>query len=114
MTCSSVRGLEPASAFVCADPAGGATKTEPIAQRRVKESLRIEGTTTPGQRIPPMIENHSIEIRYYDEGRRNRYPLPVSKHPREIFAGLIRIHVLLHAAHEPLFGLAMMEELAHH
>jgi PadR family transcriptional regulator PadR len=61
-----------------------------------------------------MIENHSIEIRYYDEGCRNRYPLPVSKHHREIFAGLIRIHVLLHAAHEPLFGLAMMEELAHH
>jgi PadR family transcriptional regulator PadR len=24
------------------------------------------------------------------------------------------MHVLLHAAHEPIFGLAMMEELAHH
>ena len=35
-------------------------------------------------------------------------------HHREIFAGLIRIHVLVHAAHEPLFGLAMMEELKHH
>ena len=33
---------------------------------------------------------------------------------REIFFGLIRIHVLLHAAQEPIFGLAMMEELAHH
>ncbi|HEV2324601.1 MAG TPA: PadR family transcriptional regulator [Terracidiphilus sp.] len=33
---------------------------------------------------------------------------------RELFYGLIRIHVLLHAAHEPIFGLAMMEELAHH
>ncbi|WP_243648269.1 PadR family transcriptional regulator [Acidipila rosea] len=28
--------------------------------------------------------------------------------------GLIRIHVLVHAAHEPIFGLAMMEELGHH
>ena len=33
---------------------------------------------------------------------------------QNLFFGLIRIHVLVHAAHEPLFGLAMMEELAHH
>ena len=32
----------------------------------------------------------------------------------EPFQGLIRIHVLLHAAEEPIFGLAMMKELAHH
>lgn len=35
-------------------------------------------------------------------------------HQRELFFGLIRIHVLVHASHEPIFGLAMMEELAHH
>ena len=39
---------------------------------------------------------------------------PVPNHKRELFYGLIRIHVLLHASHEPIFGLAMMEELAHH
>jgi DNA-binding PadR family transcriptional regulator len=33
---------------------------------------------------------------------------------RELYYGLIRIHVLLHADHEPIFGLAMMRELAHH
>jgi DNA-binding PadR family transcriptional regulator len=33
---------------------------------------------------------------------------------RELFDGLIRIHVLLHARQEPIFGLAMMKELAHH
>ncbi len=33
---------------------------------------------------------------------------------RELFYGLIRIHVLLHASEEPIFGLAMMKELAHH
>lgn len=33
---------------------------------------------------------------------------------RELFDGLIRIHVLLHAAQAPIFGLAMMNELAHH
>ena len=38
----------------------------------------------------------------------------VSKAPKELVFGLIRIHVLLHASHEPIFGLAMIEELAHH
>ena len=40
--------------------------------------------------------------------------LVVSTHQRELFTGLIRIHVLVHASHEPIFGLAMMEELGHH
>jgi PadR family transcriptional regulator PadR len=38
----------------------------------------------------------------------------VPNHQRELFFGLIRIHVLVHASHEPIFGLAMMKELAHH
>ncbi len=38
----------------------------------------------------------------------------MTTHQRELFYGLIRIHVLLHAAHQPIFGLAMMEELQHH
>jgi PadR family transcriptional regulator len=38
----------------------------------------------------------------------------VLKQQRELFFGLIRIHVLAHAAHEPIFGLGMMEELRHH
>jgi PadR family transcriptional regulator PadR len=38
----------------------------------------------------------------------------VLKQQRELFFGLIRIHVLVHASHEPIFGLAMMEELMHH
>jgi PadR family transcriptional regulator, regulatory protein PadR len=42
------------------------------------------------------------------------YPLVVLSHQRELFTGLIRIHVLVHAAHEPIFGMAMMEELKHH
>ncbi len=33
---------------------------------------------------------------------------------RELFYGLIRIHVLVHAEHQPIFGLAMMDELRHH
>jgi PadR family transcriptional regulator, regulatory protein PadR len=33
---------------------------------------------------------------------------------RDLYAGLIRIHVLVHALHEPVFGLAMMNELRRH
>jgi len=42
------------------------------------------------------------------------YFLATPPHQRELFTGLIRIHVLVHASHEPIFGLAMMEELKHH
>ncbi len=38
----------------------------------------------------------------------------VTSHLRELYYGLIRIHVLVHASHEPIFGLAMMRELEHH
>lgn len=33
---------------------------------------------------------------------------------RELYSGLIRLHVLYHAAREPIFGLSMMEELGRH
>jgi DNA-binding PadR family transcriptional regulator len=33
---------------------------------------------------------------------------------RYLYAGLIRLHVLHHAAKEPIFGLAMIEELGRH
>ena len=34
--------------------------------------------------------------------------------PRELYSGLIRLHVLHHACHQPFFGLWMIEELSHH
>jgi len=33
---------------------------------------------------------------------------------RDLYSGLIRLHVLHHAASEPIFGLGMSEELARH
>jgi PadR family transcriptional regulator PadR len=33
---------------------------------------------------------------------------------RFLYAGLIRLHLLHHAAKEPIYGLAMIEELARH
>ena len=35
-------------------------------------------------------------------------------HKRELYSGLIRLHVLHHACHEPIFGLGMIEELGRH
>jgi PadR family transcriptional regulator len=35
-------------------------------------------------------------------------------HQRELFSGLVRLHVLHHACQEPIFGLGMIEELARH
>ncbi len=33
---------------------------------------------------------------------------------QDLYSGLIRLHVLYHAAEKPIFGLGMIEELAHH
>jgi PadR family transcriptional regulator PadR len=33
---------------------------------------------------------------------------------RDLYSGLIRLHVLHHAVQEPIFGLGMIEELARH
>jgi DNA-binding PadR family transcriptional regulator len=33
---------------------------------------------------------------------------------RDLYAGLIKLHILHHAAKEPIFGLAMIEELGRH
>jgi DNA-binding PadR family transcriptional regulator len=33
---------------------------------------------------------------------------------KELYSGLIRLHILHHAAREPIYGLAMIEELGRH
>lgn len=33
---------------------------------------------------------------------------------RALLGGLIRLHILHHAAHEPIFGVGIIEELGHH
>lgn len=33
---------------------------------------------------------------------------------KDLYAGLIKLHILHHAVHEPIFGLGMIEELGHH
>jgi DNA-binding PadR family transcriptional regulator len=38
----------------------------------------------------------------------------VSADHHDLYAGLIRLHILHHAAREPFYGLWIIEELAHH
>jgi PadR family transcriptional regulator, regulatory protein PadR len=38
----------------------------------------------------------------------------VKANSQELYVGLVRLHVLHHAAEEPVFGLGMMEELGRH
>lgn len=33
---------------------------------------------------------------------------------KDLYGGLIRLHILHHAAEEPIFGLGIMKELRHH
>ncbi|MBI4556132.1 MAG: helix-turn-helix transcriptional regulator [Candidatus Hydrogenedentes bacterium] len=33
---------------------------------------------------------------------------------KDLYAGLIKLHILYHAVHEPIFGLGIIEELARH
>jgi DNA-binding PadR family transcriptional regulator len=45
---------------------------------------------------------------------RNRMSKSNAEDDRDLYSGLIRLHVLHHAAEGPIFGLGMMEELARH
>ena len=38
----------------------------------------------------------------------------MSADDRDLYAGLVRLHVLHHASKEPVYGLAMIEELGRH
>ena len=40
--------------------------------------------------------------------------LDTERNSRDLYSGLIRLHILHHAAKEPVFGLGMAEELARH
>ena len=38
----------------------------------------------------------------------------MTRHDQHLYAGLIRLHILHHAAAEPIFGLGIIEELRRH
>ena len=57
--------------------------------------------------------------RFYTNNIRNRSPKTKIEQDgfgadRDLYSGLVRLHVLHHAAKEPIFGLGMVEELAEH
>jgi PadR family transcriptional regulator, regulatory protein PadR len=43
-----------------------------------------------------------------------RYSSGMAKGQREIYSGLVRLHVLHHASREPIYGLEMIQELSRH
>jgi PadR family transcriptional regulator len=45
---------------------------------------------------------------------RLRRPAVTTMAHKALYSGLIRLHILHHAAHEPIFGLGICEELARH
>ncbi|MBX5473092.1 MAG: helix-turn-helix transcriptional regulator [Acetobacteraceae bacterium] len=47
-------------------------------------------------------------------GRQPSRPTPSEYDHRELYIGLIRLHVLHHACQEPVYGFAMIEELRRH
>jgi PadR family transcriptional regulator, regulatory protein PadR len=52
-------------------------------------------------------------------GFRCRNPIQVKQRlqrmsDKDLYSGLIRLHILYHAAREPIFGLGIIEELARH
>ncbi len=40
--------------------------------------------------------------------------MPITKSVNELWSGFVRLHILHHAAQEPIFGLGMMAELERH
>lgn len=52
-----------------------------------------------------------LSLSYFDNGVRLSFG---SMQDRYLSAGLIRLHVLHHAVKEPIYGLAMIEELERH
>lgn len=46
----------------------------------------------------------------HDEVRRNEAEFD----EKDLYAGLIKLHILYHAVHEPIFGLGIIEELGRH
>jgi DNA-binding PadR family transcriptional regulator len=66
--------------------------------------------------MPPLSGNYisKFDNKQAAENRLGCILDAVERHKRELYYGLIRMHVLLHARQEPIFGLAMKEELEHH
>ncbi len=60
-------------------------------------------TTTPG---------YASDIRYRMSNTKSEQERLAAD--RDLYSGLIRLHVLHHATEEPIFGLGMIEELARH
>jgi PadR family transcriptional regulator, regulatory protein PadR len=90
-----------------------------------KPHCSAEADTVPNQ-LGVAYNAHVIEAILTPRGPRSglaliperfigvRYSCEMAKGQRDIFAGLIRLHVLHHACQEPIYGLEMIQELSRH
>ncbi len=64
--------------------------------------------------VVPLLTNRTSgrRVRYIETRYRNTSASGADD--RDLYSGLIRLHILHHAAKEPIFGLGMIEELARH
>jgi PadR family transcriptional regulator PadR len=60
----------------------------------------------------PTTAGYASDIRYRMSNTKSEQERLAAD--RDLYSGLIRLHVLHHATEEPIFGLGMIEELARH
>lgn len=60
------------------------------------------------------LEAYTTSIRNRVSKTKSDKPYTAPDRDRDLYSGLIRLHVLHHAVEEPIFGLGMAEELARH
>jgi DNA-binding PadR family transcriptional regulator len=70
------------------------------------ENAARTGTFRPDYRL--FLMRYNIQIRNRMSKTKSEYD------DRDLYSGLIRLHILHHAAEEQIFGLGMAEELARH
>ena len=68
---------------------------------KIPGSLILDGRTVAAIYLHSRLSKTKLESNSFNDDR-------------DLYSGLIRLHILHHAAEEPIFGLGMLEELARH
>ena len=75
--------------------------TPPNCLGKIPGALIVDGRTDVAIYLHSRLSKTKLESNSFNDDR-------------DLYSGLIRLHILHHAAEEPIFGLGMLEELARH
>lgn len=78
--------------------------------------MKVKFLTEPGQArllLKVALLDDTIEFRYRFSIMKKQ-PIPRTMEHHDLLSGLIRLHVLHHAAEQEIYGQWMIDELAHH